>query len=106
MCPGVGAFMKRRASCAVMVGYGLAIQAQLVDHEQIGDKNDGHLDGLQPWLADRDLMHNAVRDLWAASLGDEAAGAAQQEYDSTPELRDLLNRAAASGSVVRSRRGR
>ena len=78
----------------------------MVGHEQIGDKNDGHRDGLRAWFADRNLVHNAVRDLWAASLGDEAAGAAQQEYDSTPELRDLLTRAAASCSIVRSRHGR
>ncbi|MDV3131364.1 hypothetical protein [Mycobacterium sp. 29Ha] len=54
------------------------------------------------WFADRELVDHSVRDPWENLGGDEAAKTAQEEYDSTPELRDLLARAAASSSVIRS----
>ncbi len=36
----------------------------------------------------------------------KVVSAAQEQYDETPELRDLLTRAAASKTVRRARRGR
>lgn len=72
----------------------------------MGDKKQGPRDDPSAWFADRDLVDHSVRDPWEEPVGGEAADIAQQEYDSTPELRDLLTRAAASRSVVRPRRER
>ena len=68
--------------------------------------NDTSYDCPQAWLVERDLVDHSIRDPWETSLDDEAAIAAQREYDSTPALRELLTKAAASDSVVRSRRER
>lgn len=49
-----------------------------------------------------------LEELWDGSIRLEPArvvSEAQLEYDTTPELRELLARAAASGRVERRRRG-
>lgn len=80
--------------------------AEVADDVQMAEDNQGSRDDPAAWLADRELVDHSVRDPWEAPVGDGPIGAAQREYDSTPELRDLLARAAASRSVIRSRHER
>lgn len=80
--------------------------AEVADDVQMAEDNQGTRDDPAAWLADRELVDHSVRDPWEAPVGDGPIGAARREYDSTPELRDLLAEAAASRSVVRSRRQR
>ncbi len=79
--------------------------AEVADDVQMAEGDQGSRDDPAAWLADRELVDHSVQDPWEAPLGD-FVGAAQREYDSIPELRDLLAKAAASRSVVRSRRER
>ena len=85
---------------------GSRFMASVADHGQMDEKEHRHRDEFESWLTERDLIDHSIRDPWAVFVSDHGAGAAQQEYDSIPELRDLLTRAAASDSVIRSRRER
>lgn len=80
--------------------------AEVADDVQMAEDNQGSRDDPAAWLADRELLDHSVRDPWEAPVGDGSIGAAQREYDSTPELRDLLARAASGRSVIRSRHKR